>query len=715
MFRKTMTAALIGSLFAVGAAQAATEIDGSSITSRIEHKTAGDYHYFGDAISISNASNTNAGDTITVLSGANVKIGGEDTSTIRVEQTRSDAYNGALFAVKGDNGLPGTATFQATDRIDILSESCGIWAQNNTQSSPRPEPHTTVNLKARDINIQARDLAVVAFSNSEININSTGGTIWIESRESNAIDARGNSLVNINTDKAAERVVIIGDIAIETPGKEQNSGTIINVDLNLVLSGAESSWTGGIVFNYPSSLTEEEKNVKNLSLTLENGAQWNAQMVVDPEAPTTYDSSVVENGRLNTLVFNGGVINVEDPTDTIVIEEVQGTGGEINLAATAKDGDLTGVAKLSIEGVSGETGAPAPALTVALSGVTADDINDPEQAFQVLSAAFSAEGSELTEVIEEGDIKGQITRFVNAEGNEEEVHQESNSKLSTLSSVTALSTIQWRAEMNDLTKRMGELRDSPDGIGTWVRLYGSEQEYGEQSVTQKSATVQVGADYAVDDWVVGGAFSYTDGTTDYDGGSGDTQAYGFAVYGTWMAENGMFVDLIGKYSRLESDFDIRNMSGEAKNNAFSMSAEFGWRFDLTNLVYVEPQAELTYGRIMGDDFRTSNDVKVAQDDYDSLIGRVGLRAGLKFPEKKGSIYARLSGVYDFQGESEASYSKDGLTETYRNDLGGGWMEYAVGANFNLTDRTYTYVDLEKTTGGEVTEKWRWNVGVRHVF
>lgn len=709
-----MTAALIGSLFAVGAAQAATEIDGSSITSRIEHKTAGDYHYFGDAISISNASNTNAGDTITVSSGANVVIGGEDTSTIRVEQTRSDDYNGALFAVKGDNGLPGTVTFQATDRINILSESCGIWAQNNTQSSPRPEPHTTVNLKARDINIQARDMAVVAFSNSEININSTGGTIWIESRESNAIDARGNSLVNINTDGAAERVVIIGDIAFETPGPTENSGTIINADLNIVLSGAESSWTGGILFSYPDNLAEDARTVTDMRLTLENGAQWNATQVADT-LPAGQSGQVEQNGTINSLTLNGGVINVQDAGDEILIGKLSGTGGEINLAATAEDGDLTGVAKLSIEEVSGETGAPAPALTVALSGVTADDIDDPEQAFQVLSDAFSAEGSELTEVIEEGDIKGQITRFVDAEGNKEEVHQESNSKLSTLSSVTALSTIQWRAEMNDLTKRMGELRDSPDGIGTWVRLYGSEQEYGEQSVTQKSATVQVGADYAVGDWVVGGAFSYTDGTTDYDGGSGDTQAYGFAVYGTWMAENGMFVDLIGKYSRLESDFDIRNMSGEAKNNAFSMSAEFGWRFDLTNLVYVEPQAELTYGRIMGDDFRTSNDVKVAQDDCDSLIGRVGLRAGLKFPEKKGSIYARLSGVYDFQGESEASYSKDGLTETYRNDLGGGWMEYAVGANFNLTDRTYTYVDLEKTTGGEVTEKWRWNVGVRHVF
>ncbi len=641
-------------------------------------------------------------------------IGGEGTSTIRLEQKRTSSGYAALFATKDNTtGHMGNVSMEATDRIDILSESSGIWAQNNTQSSPRPESHTTVNLKARDINIQARDMAVVAFSNSEININSTGGTIWIESRESNAIDARGNSLVNINTDKAAERVVIIGDIAFETPGPTENSGTIINADLNIVLSGAESSWTGGILFSYPDNLAEDVRTVTDMRLTLENGAQWNATQVAGTLPAAS--GQVEQNGTINSLTLNGGVINVQDVGDEILIGKLSGTGGEINLAATAKDGDLTGVAKLSIEGVSGETGAPAPALTVALSGVTADDINDPEKAFKVLSGAFSAEGSELTEVIEEGDIKGQITRFVDAEGNVEEVHQESNSKLSTLSSVTALSTIQWRAEMNDLTKRMGELRDSPDGIGTWVRLYGSEQEYGEQSVTQKSATVQVGADYAVGDWVVGGAFSYTDGTTDYDGGSGDTQAYGFAVYGTWMAENGMFVDLIGKYSRLESDFDIRNMSGEAKNNAFSMSAEFGWRFDLTNLVYVEPQAELTYGRIMGDDFRTSNDVKVAQDDYDSLIGRVGLRAGLKFPEKKGSIYARLSGVYDFQGESEASYSKDGLTETYRNDLGGGWMEYAVGANFNLTDRTYTYVDLEKTTGGEVTEKWRWNVGVRHVF
>ena len=49
------------------------------------------------------------------------------------------------------------------------------------------------------------------------------------------------------------------------------------------------------------------------------------------------------------------------------------------------------------------------------------------------------------------------------------------------------------------------------------------------------------------------------------------------------------------------------------------------------------------------------------------------------------------------------------------DLGGAWVEYAVGANFNLTDNAYTYVDLERTSGGEVTENWRWNVGFRYVW
>lgn len=39
----------------------------------------------------------------------------------------------------------------------------------------------------------------------------------------------------------------------------------------------------------------------------------------------------------------------------------------------------------------------------------------------------------------------------------------------------------------------------------------------------------------------------------------------------------------------------------------------------------------------------------------------------------------------------------------------------VGANFNWTKNTYTYVDFERTNGGDVKENYRWNVGIHHNF
>lgn len=70
------------------------------------------------------------------------------------------------------------------------------------------------------------------------------------------------------------------------------------------------------------------------------------------------------------------------------------------------------------------------------------------------------------------------------------------------------------------------------------------------------------------------------------------------------------------------------------------------------------------------------------------------------------------------GESTATASLATNSEVrkhLKDDLGGTWYELGLGANFNLTDTTYTYVDLEKTFAGTVKENWRWNVGVRHVF
>ena len=147
----------------------------------------------------------------------------------------------------------------------------------------------------------------------------------------------------------------------------------------------------------------------------------------------------------------------------------------------------------------------------------------------------------------------------------------------------------------------------------------------------KNASVQVGADADVGmGWKAGAAFSYTDGSSDMTAGSADHKACGLAAYGTWLGEGGHFVDLIAKVSRVETDYGIKGTSGRFENNAFSLSAEYGRHFELAGGAFVEPQVEVTWGRIMGDDFLNSEGVRIEQDDFDSLIGRMGVRAGFNW-------------------------------------------------------------------------------------
>lgn len=177
----------------------------------------------------------------------------------------------------------------------------------------------------------------------------------------------------------------------------------------------------------------------------------------------------------------------------------------------------------------------------------------------------------------------------------------------------------------------------------------------------------------------------------------------------------MFLDVIAKYVRLDTDFSLNGFDGSFDNNAYSLSAEFGWRFDLNDLAFVEPQVELSYGRVAGDTFTAANGVTVKQDDFDTLIGRAGVRAGFKFPENKGNIYAKFSVAHDFQGEMDAVATNGTALNTMHSDIGGTWVEYGVGGNFRLCKNAYGYVDLERTSGAEVNANYRWNIGLRTFF
>ena len=297
-----------------------------------------------------------------------------------------------------------------------------------------------------------------------------------------------------------------------------------------------------------------------------------------------------------------------------------------------------------------------------------------------------------------------------------------NPNVHGIAEMAALGLHIWRNEIDDMHRRVGELRDSSaQSNGLWTRVYHGKAEYGDQNVTNRYTAFQFGYDRQVQDgfWL-GGAFSYTDGDNNFDYGDGDSNLYTFSGYGSWLFGNGVYLDLVGKVGRMKNAFDIRfndiKSTGDYHTNAASLSAEMGWRYFATEELYLEPQVQMWYGHVFDADYHTSTGIKVENDSVDSLVGRVGVKMGYKDSQGRGGVFFKASVLHDWEGDAKFRYSKGAdVSRTLTESLGGTWYEYGLGADYNATDQVHLYADLEAGNGGEVDTDYRFNVGVRYAW
>ena len=517
---------------------------------------------------------------------------------------------------------------------------------------------------------------------------------------------RNGGIVNINQNQTdAEQVVINGNIktGFDKANDKDNSTTgegslnTNNSQININLSGAKSALNGNVIdYNQSSDYTGVNKD-SGTNISLSNGATWT----------TTGDSTVKE------VKSNGGVINLAGNDQNVNINNLtNGSGsGETPDATTIKTDSINN--KLNI-------GSNENKLEVEASSKVTDSMgNDIQGGMKKLLNNINVENGtkETTVTAAAGSVTGETTITRDADGNssaaKEEVHKE-NAGISEMASIALMA---WRAENNDMNKRLGELRDSKGEHGVWTRMVRGQSKYGAQNVKNQYSTYQLGYDekLSVDKhWTVGAAVSYTNASSSFSTGHGENKSTGFAVYGSYLSDNGSFVDLIAKAARLKNEFDVLGGAGKGdyKTNGYSLSAEYGKRFTKDNGFWIEPQVELTYGYVGAVDYLTNNDVKVRQNGMDSLVGRIGFSMGRNI--KAGNVYARASYLYEFDGETDVTFSNK-VTRGFKQDLGGGWWEVGVGTNINLSDATHLYFDVEKTYGGNVATPWQWNAGVRWSF
>ncbi|MFU1957853.1 autotransporter outer membrane beta-barrel domain-containing protein, partial [Bordetella bronchiseptica] len=96
----------------------------------------------------------------------------------------------------------------------------------------------------------------------------------------------------------------------------------------------------------------------------------------------------------------------------------------------------------------------------------------------------------------------------------------------------------WQAEMNALSKRMGELRLTPVAGGVWGRAFGRRQDVDNRVAREFRQTIsgfELGADTALPvadgRWHVGAVAGYTNGRIKFDrGGTGDDDSVHVGAY-----------------------------------------------------------------------------------------------------------------------------------------------------------------------------------------
>ena len=240
-------------------------------------------------------------------------------------------------------------------------------------------------------------------------------------------------------------------------------------------------------------------------------------------------------------------------------------------------------------------------------------------------------------------------------------------------------------DLSGIHQRLGEVKNGEKG-NVWVRNVNSRQKLaalsaGESETSgfkQNVHSVQVGADAAVTDNLrVGGFVGRSQANVDFNGhyGDGKVRSNSVGLYAAYLADNGIYVDNIVKYSRLHANSDHTE---KRHYNAYTISSELGKRFSLANDWTITPQAQLAWTHISSQE---------NEDSLSSVYSRIGLRVAKGFALSNGwnlQPYAEVNAITSKNRSSKIHYTNSELDVASSR----GRFESAVGLNAGFANHRF---------------------------
>ncbi len=509
------------------------------------------------------------------------------------------------------------------------------------------------------------------------NINSHFSATFNNSTINGSVLASGENVKFNDTESSTENIQLTFNNSTVSGVTTTDSNSVLNLNLN------NSNWT-------TKAFTDEDGVVQTTSLTnlaLNNG--------IVNLANDNYQGIIVRGNLTGSGTFNLNTNIAENKSDKIV---VKGTAegnhkiGVTNQGANVANGKVTlvetngGNAAFSLTNPNNRVDLGAYQYFLTKEGNNWVLANSQK----VLDSTSSVESSNVTTNTESSNST--VPSRSVATSNSATTNFSSlphNTLLSDLANAQAsLRQAQLLLVEDDLSgihQRLGEVKNGEKG-NVWVRNVNSRQKLaalstGESETSgfkQNVHSVQVGADAAVTDNLrVGGFVGRSQANVDFNGhyGDGKVRSNSVGLYAAYLADNGIYVDNIVKYSRLHANSDHTE---KRHYNAYTISSELGKRFSLANDWTITPQAQLAWTHISSQE---------NEDSLSSVYSRIGLRVAKGFALSNGwnlQPYTEVNAITSKNRSSKIHYTNSALNVASSR----GRFESAVGLNAGFANHRF---------------------------
>jgi outer membrane autotransporter protein len=294
----------------------------------------------------------------------------------------------------------------------------------------------------------------------------------------------------------------------------------------------------------------------------------------------------------------------------------------------------------------------------------------------------------------------------------------------------------WYTEVDTLFNRTGLYKDGYSG-GVWANVAAKKSEFSPESgieFEQKFKTISLGYDKKIDQkegcpsLYQGVMVGY--GTADRDIsdniGNTDIDSFHASFYSLFRWDDGLYVTGLLKYNHYKSDMTVTRLddfsadlgqalgfdtvTGRYEQDGGGFSLMAGKRFDAGKEGwYWEPQLQLSWMLMSGDDYTTNSGIDVNISSSNSIQARGGVLFGKSFETSAGSmldLFAKISIVHEFDGKTDLTMSG----AKYTSDLSGTWGVYGVGMNWQVGKGQYINANFQYADGSGRTDPWAAQLG-----